>query len=130
MAFKCKIKEVEHYFERCKLNGIAKFLDFGFSKGYHVGYVFIEPKIIFNKIISSFDIKTFPALVIVKSAYNENETHALYWGPNKLLKMQVWDPDPAVDDGRDLRLYEIIAWYPIVELKQTTGKKVYKIYSE
>jgi len=130
MAFKCKLREVENYFESSKKNGIAKFIDFGFHKGYHVGYVFIKPVILFGKIISTYDIKTFPALIIVESAYNKKETHALYWGPNELLKMQIWDPDPGVDNARNIKEYEIIGWYPIVELKQTTGKKVYNIYSE
>lgn len=120
MAFKCKLREVENYFESSKKNGIAKFIDFGFHKGYHVGYVFIKPVILFGKIISTYDIKTFPALIIVESDYNKNETHALYWGASDspANKMQVWDPNPGVDDARDLREYEIIGWYPIVELKK------------
>lgn len=80
----------------------------------------VRPEIIYNqnevtldtKVKIEFKLKDFPALVIVKSEDGLSE-HAIYWDGK-----QVWDPNPMVQNGRDLNKYKILTWYPIIKLEE------------
>ena len=115
MAFNSSVEGIE---SQIPLTPFAKggldmqdIIRFGLLKGYYTGAIFIEPKIYFGKIIQPFDIKDSRAIVIVKSNYNADETHAVYWDGK-----MIWDPDPGVDDGLELSSYEILAWYPVTKI--------------
>ncbi len=116
MAFETSLEDVESHCastgsaaEGCSMLDIIRF---GISKGYLVGAVFVAPKIYFGKIIQPYDIKGAPALAIVKSRYHEGETHAIYWNGQKVL-----DPDPGVEDGGEIKEYEIVGWYPVMKVQ-------------
>jgi len=61
---------------------------------------------------ASFNIKEYPAYVSVKSERDEQYEHALYWDGS-----QLWDPNPMSADGRDPLSYQIVGWWPVIELK-------------
>ena len=85
------------------------------SQGYAFGIGFrndrgykFRPK---NKLRIEFNLKDFPAYVIVKSQRFKGVTHAVYWDGEKIL-----DPNPTIEgDGLPLEKYEILSWFPIVQ---------------
>ena len=111
-AFHIPIEEFESFCDDVQgPYSIKQFIRFGFSRGYFTGfYCFSYPKVHFEKIIEVVDIRIMPALVIVKSAYNEEEQHAVYWDG-----INIMDPDPAVQGYKNPKDYEILAWYPIMK---------------
>jgi hypothetical protein len=111
-AFDSSVRDFEIWSGTKAPYSIAEFIRFGLSKGYITGfYCFQKPKIYFGKIVETVDITKMAALVIVKSDYQEDETHACYWNGERLF-----DPNPGSPDGRTLKEYEIQEWYPIFKL--------------
>lgn len=56
-----------------------------------------------------FQLKDFPAYVVVKAELNDELEHAVYWDGNT-----VWDPNPTSKNNRPLSDYFILRWYPIM----------------
>ena len=112
MAFESSIQEFELFCASKEPYSVRRFIEFGLLKKYLTGfYCFENPKVYFGKIVETVDISKMAALVIVKSEYQEGETHACYWNGEKLF-----DPNPGKPDGRPLKEYEIQEWYPIFKL--------------
>lgn len=66
-----------------------------------------------NTIITiKFQIKDYPALIIVKSENDETLEHAVYWDGS-----QIWDPNPNVRNGRPFSEYQILRIYPIFSIE-------------
>ena len=112
LAFDSTVREFEIWSGTKAPYSIAEFIRFGLSKGYLTGfYCFQNPKIYFGKIVETFDVSKMAALVVVKSEYDNEETHACYWDGKKLF-----DPNPESANGRPLKEYDIQEWYPIFKL--------------
>lgn len=91
---------------------VSQFIQFGFIKGFVTGYNPIENPIIKeNKITQHINISILPALVVVKSFYQKEKTHAIYWDGKKLH-----DSDPGREHPK-LQDYTILHWFPIFQLQ-------------
>lgn len=112
MAFSSTVLEFEQFAKRSEEGSFkdSDLIKFGISKGYYVGAGFDFPFAngVNNKIVAVHDINNSPAYLIVESESNPDKTHALYWDGQK-----IFDPNPLVNDGRPIKEYNVLGWYPI-----------------
>lgn len=87
-------------------------LSCGYTLG--VGYSHKESRVFVNKdtgLKIHFQLKDYPAYVIVESMRFKGMKHVVYWDGEKIL-----DSNPEIaGNGLPLNKYKILAWFPIIK---------------
>lgn len=65
-----------------------------------------------------FNIRHFPAYVIVPSEIHPEKTHAVYWDGRWIR-----DPNPDKPDKCDVAHYRVLKWFPIAKMESEGGRK-------
>lgn len=59
-----------------------------------------------------FQLKEFPAIVVVKSEGDPDKFHAVLWNGSRII-----DPNPMVGLDREIKDYTIVQWFPIIKME-------------
>ena len=87
-------------------------------KGYTVGVGFDNEKepVDFHADATlelSYDIRSFPAYVVVPSETRPGKIHAVYWDGRWIR-----DPNPEKKDKEDVANYRVLRWFPINKMEK------------